>query len=103
MAVLTKLVLRPSDNEEKTVAAELKAFLENFSTVILIVFQCKVHNIIKPVSRLLQKEHQDISNASAMLNRAVNMMKALRCSVDKVHEDRGCECCRYLVCQYHFY
>jgi len=103
MAVLTKLVLCPSDNVEKTVAAELKAFLENFSTVILIVFQCKVHNIIKPVSRLLQKEHQDISNASAMLNRAVNMMKALRCSVDKVHEDRGCECCRYLVCQYHFY
>jgi len=83
---LTKLVLCPNDKEEKTVAAGLKAFLENFSTVILIVFQCKVHNIINPVSQLLQKEDEDISNASAMLNRAIDMMKALRCSFDEVHE-----------------
>jgi len=39
------------------------------------------------VSQLLQKEDQDISNASATLNRAINMMKALRCSFDEVHEE----------------
>jgi hypothetical protein len=67
MIVLTKLVLCASDKEEKAVAAGLKAYLENFSTVILIVFQCRVHSIINPVSQLLQKDDQDISYSSVML------------------------------------
>ena len=58
LMVLTRLVLSSTDKEEKAVAAGLKTYMENFSTVILIVFQCKVHNIINPGSQLLQKDDQ---------------------------------------------
>jgi hypothetical protein len=89
MIVLTKLMLcpTPTDKDEKTVAGGLKAYLENFSTVMIIVFQYKVHNIIHPVSQLLQKENQDLSTSSVMLQRAVSMMKTLRCSFEEVHEE----------------
>ena len=87
MIVLTKLVLCATDKEEKAVAAGLKANLENLNTVLLIVFQCRVHSIINPVSQLLQRDDQDISYSSVMLQRAVNMMKALRCSFEEVHEE----------------
>lgn len=56
LMVLTRQVLSSTDKEEKAVAAGLKSYMENFSTVILIVFQCKVNNIINPVSQFLQKK-----------------------------------------------
>ena len=87
LMVLTRLVLSSTDKEEKAVAAGLKSYMENLSTVILIVFQCQVNNIINPVSQLLQKVDQDISCSSAMLQRAVNAMKSLRCLFHKVHDE----------------
>ena len=54
---------------------------------MLIVFQCKVHNTINPVLQLLQKDDQDISNSSVMLQRAVKMMKTLHRLFEEVHEE----------------
>jgi hypothetical protein len=57
--VLTRLVLSSTNKEETAAAAGLKSYMENFSTVILIVFQCQVSNIINQVSQVLQKDDQD--------------------------------------------
>ena len=56
LVVLAKLELSPNDRQEQTTAAGLKFFLEDFNTVLLIVFQSKVLCIINPVSQLLQRE-----------------------------------------------
>lgn len=64
----------PTDREEKSMAAGLKKYLENFTTVLLFVYQ--VHNIISTVS---QKE--SIRNAQA------DKIKTLRNSFEEVKED----------------
>jgi hypothetical protein len=77
--------------------------MENFRTVILNVFQCKVNNIINPVSQLLQKDDQDISCSSAMLQRDINPMKSLRCLFQEVHDEAvklaGVWCVNSALCE----
>ena len=66
----SQLKLNGNDNEEKRMAAGLKSFLEDFSTVMLIVYQGKVRDIINPVSQFASKRGsrfvQGIRNASAI-------------------------------------
>jgi len=53
----------------------------------LSIVDAPAHQLCNASSGTQQiEEDQDISNASAMLNRAINMMKALRRPFDEVHE-----------------
>ena len=83
----SQLKLNGNDNEEKRMAAGLKSFLEDFSTVILIVYQGKIHDIINPVSQLLQKEDQNLFKASEMLQQSIARMECLRNSFEDVKEE----------------
>ena len=87
LIVLTKLELMANDKEEKSLASGLKKYLENFTSVLLIVYQNKVLNVINPVSQMLQKENRNLSSASDLINKAIDEMKLLRNSFDEVKEE----------------
>ena len=87
LVVLAKLELSPNDRQEQTTAAGLKSFLEDFNTVLVIVFQSKVLCIINPVSQLLQREQQDLSTTASLLQKAGDRLASLRNSFEEVKEE----------------
>lgn len=69
---LTKTILLNCNSDERTEAVSLKK-IKNYNLIILLVFHCKVLQIINAASKPLQSKPTDLSNALKCLKNAMNL------------------------------
>ena len=75
---LTKIVLVSKEKDEKTNAKGLLKQLEKFEFIFLVVMQCKILDCVDLVSKTLQKEDMDLSQAVDLLKTLHENLQAIR-------------------------
>ncbi|XP_077113619.1 zinc finger MYM-type protein 1-like [Ranitomeya variabilis] len=78
LKALSKLILTSTKAKEREEAMALRTKIESFEFVLLIVVQSKILDKINTISKVLQSDHMDLSNAAHLIQSTIEHLSSYR-------------------------
>ncbi|KAM9330997.1 zinc finger MYM-type protein 1-like [Gastrophryne carolinensis] len=84
LQALSKIIILSTKPKERDEASSLKAKLESFEFIFIIVLQSKILENVNPVSKLLQSKDMDLSTATKLIHNATQALSRFRNNYEEI-------------------